>query len=88
MHMILLSCRKATELIEKKIFFGLSKKEKVQLFMHTSVCEYCARYQKQSKELDSLLKAHLNNDNYIDTKSLQTDLDKLKNKIHSDLNKK
>lgn len=59
MHLIMLSCRKASELIEKRLIFRLSMKEKIQLKMHTSVCEACSHYQKQSEKLDHLIKEHL-----------------------------
>ena len=55
----MLSCEKASELIEKKLNFSLGTKEKVQLFVHTKVCDACKNYEKQSAEMDSLLDAHL-----------------------------
>ena len=48
MHILFLSCLKATELIEKKLRFKLSIREKLQLKMHKSMCEACTRYEKQS----------------------------------------
>ncbi|CAN5414117.1 hypothetical protein BH23BAC1_BH23BAC1_42620 [soil metagenome] len=56
----MLSCRKATELIEKKLNNNLSKIEKIQLFLHTSMCDACTLYEKQSKFIDEALKKHLN----------------------------
>ena len=50
--MLFLSCQKATELIEKKLFFRLSFKEKLQLKIHKLMCEACQRYEKQSELLD------------------------------------
>jgi len=55
----MLSCQKASGLIEKKLHFSLGPIEKVQLFMHTSMCEACRSYQKQSKDMDSLLNDHI-----------------------------
>ena len=52
MHMLFLSCQKATELIEKKLYFRLSFKEKLQLKIHKLMCEACQRYEKQSELLD------------------------------------
>lgn len=52
----MLSCKRATELIEKRTFVGLSFKEKVQLSMHKSMCDACTAYEKQSKKIDELLK--------------------------------
>lgn len=55
----MLSCKKATELIERKSIFGLSWKENIQLKVHTKMCDACSIYQKQSKEIDTLLEKHI-----------------------------
>ncbi len=47
-----LSCLKASELIEKKMHFKLSIKEKIQLHIHKSMCEACRIYEKQSRFID------------------------------------
>ncbi len=48
MHKLFLSCVRATELIEKKLHFRLSTKERLQLKMHKMMCDACSRYEKQS----------------------------------------
>jgi hypothetical protein len=48
MHFLFLSCLKATELIEKKLQFSLSFKEKLQLKVHKMMCDACTNYEKQS----------------------------------------
>ncbi len=48
MHMLFLSCLKATELIEKKLHFKISVREKLQLRMHKMMCNACSNYEKQS----------------------------------------
>ncbi len=78
----MLSCEKATELIEKKKLFKLSRIEKIQLFMHTSVCKYCARYEKQSTLLDDFFKAQIEHEPKIAEKELNIDLSALKRKIN------
>ncbi|MDD2794050.1 MAG: hypothetical protein PHD73_12780 [Sediminibacterium sp.] len=55
-HLIMLSCRKATELIEKQFVVKLTLKERVQLKMHKSICDACTAYEKQSRFLNDLLK--------------------------------
>jgi hypothetical protein len=50
------SCRKATELTEKKNLTGLKRTEKILLFMHTSMCDVCSLYSKQSHFIDTVLK--------------------------------
>ena len=62
MQWLMLSCRKATELIEKKLLTNLSFREKVQLKMHKSFCDACTAYEKQSKLIDKLLSKHIHED--------------------------
>lgn len=59
MNILMLSCKKASELIDKKSVVNLSMKEYVMLHMHTAMCDGCKEYQRQSKILDNLLKQHL-----------------------------
>ncbi|KXX72205.1 hypothetical protein [Flammeovirga sp. SJP92] len=53
---MLISCKKATELIEKKDIFGLTKKEKFSLDVHVFLCAKCKKYQRLSEELDHTLR--------------------------------
>jgi len=48
MKKIMLSCDKATELIEKRIHFKLTFWEKIQLKLHLAFCKPCSHYEKQS----------------------------------------
>lgn len=57
MKLIMVSCKKASELIEKKEDYKISPAESVRLFIHTSMCTICKGYEKQS----ILLKIALNN---------------------------
>jgi len=54
-HMLLLSCKRTTELIEKKSLFQLSRKEQFQLSIHIRICEFCTIYQQQSILLDKIM---------------------------------
>lgn len=54
-HLIMLSCRKATELIEKQFVAKLSLKERVQLNLHKSICDACTAYENHSRLLNDLL---------------------------------
>jgi len=56
MNLLMLSCRKATELMEKKNRAPLKALETLQLFMHTRMCDACTQYEKQSHFIDNLLK--------------------------------
>jgi len=76
MHILFLSCLKATELIEKKFHFKLSIKEKLQLKMHKMMCEACTKYDKQSSLLERGISKTLKN-NYTDI-----EIENLKLMIH------
>lgn len=52
MHRIFLSCLKATELIEKKLHFTLTSRERIQLGMHKMMCNACSLYEKQSELIE------------------------------------
>lgn len=65
MNWLVLSCRKATELIEKKLLVKLSFKEKMQLQLHKSMCSACTAYEKQSKKIDELFHKHIINDGAV-----------------------
>jgi predicted anti-sigma-YlaC factor YlaD len=56
MNILMLSCRKATELMEKKLHAGIGPLENIQLFMHTQMCDGCRAYQKQNRFLDVILR--------------------------------
>ena len=75
MHMLFLSCLKASQLIEKKIHFGLSFKEKIQLKLHKTMCDACSRYERQSELLEKGISSLMNE------KEGQKDLDGLKHQI-------
>lgn len=51
----MISCKKATELTEKRIHFGLSISESIQWRMHTAMCSACRRYSKQSVFIENAL---------------------------------
>tara|TARA_R110001592_G_scaffold157931_1_gene388835 strand:+ start:1639 stop:1887 length:249 start_codon:yes stop_codon:yes gene_type:complete len=49
------SCKKATEMVEKKSVVGLSFSENLKLKLHLSICKACKTYQKQSELIDSFI---------------------------------
>ncbi len=55
MHILLLSCLKATEFIEKKIHYKLSFREKIQLKLHTMMCSACSAYEEQSELIEKIV---------------------------------
>jgi len=54
----MLSCKKATELIEKQQVTPLGWVEKIQLSSHLSMCRACSAYKTQSKKIDQLWRVH------------------------------
>lgn len=54
-HLFVLSCEKATFLIEKQLHISLSLLEKLQLRTHLSLCKYCTAYKVKAIFLDKLL---------------------------------
>jgi uncharacterized paraquat-inducible protein A len=55
MNILMLSCKKATELIEKRLVTKLSAVEKIQLKMHTAVCSQCSTYENQSDIIEKCI---------------------------------
>lgn len=74
MHIMILSCKKATELIEKKLSFGLNFRERIQLSIHKSMCEACSEYENQSLIIEKGIE-NMHHDHEFD------DLDKFKQQI-------
>lgn len=79
MHLLFLSCLKATELIEKKFHFKLSWTEKMQLKAHKMMCNACATYEKQSVIIEQGI-AKFNKKELT-----ESDLEQLKKRINQKL---
>lgn len=58
LNTLLLSCEKATQLIDRQALQPLSWQETVQLRMHLATCKGCKAYQKQSLLIDKMLSVH------------------------------
>ncbi len=82
----MLSCKKTSELIEKQLYFGLNPFERIQLFMHTSMCSACSAWKKQSKNMDSAMHNHIHNQPEKDNTSEAGLSDEAKAKILKKLN--
>ncbi len=83
MYLIMLSCKKVTELIEKRSLVELSFKEKIQLHLHTTMCDACTAYQKQSEKIDELLEKYIHTSDTNNSASYQNH--ELKEKIINNL---
>ena len=81
MHILFLSCLKATELIEKKLHFKLSATEKLQLKVHKMMCSACTNYEKQ----DILIEKSF--ERQAQTNDPQIDLEQFKKSVVDKLNK-
>lgn len=55
MNMMVNSCNKTTELIDKQQLVALSGKEKLQLQLHKSLCSTCNAYEQQSKIIEKIM---------------------------------
>lgn len=54
-HIFVLSCRRATLLIEKSQSKKLGPIQRMQLSFHLKLCDGCLQYQEQSKFIEDLL---------------------------------
>lgn len=54
-HFFVLSCEKATLLMEKEIQGSLNLLERIQLKIHLSICKDCTCYREKSHFLDSCI---------------------------------
>ena len=84
MHILFLSCLKATELIEKKMQFKLYFREKLQLNLHKSMCKACRSYEKQNY----LIEMGIRKQDTIETGKLDIDLEQFKKTILKEIGKK
>ncbi len=60
MNALMLSCVKATELMEMKENVPLGLLKTMQLHMHTAMCSGCRNYMKQTKLINQLLNKMFN----------------------------
>lgn len=71
MNALMLSCVKATELMEQQQFVPLSIMQNVQLRIHVAMCSGCRNYQKQTELINKLLKKTFSASPGFDTTSLE-----------------
>jgi len=83
MNILVNSCKKTTELIDKQLFTPLSIIEKMQLQMHKTMCKTCTAYEHQSKFIDSIIGKW-----FIDKSKIKVKLpEEAKTKIFEEINK-
>ncbi|WP_293711662.1 hypothetical protein [uncultured Parabacteroides sp.] len=84
-HIFVLSCKQATFLIEKRLHVPLSRREKLQLGIHLSICRLCREYDKKAAFLNGIMKKILSRKesrSQFHPDELREFKDKLKNKIN------
>lgn len=52
----MITCKEATMISVKKAEINVSLKNRLRLFMHLLICQYCRLFEKQNKIIDKLLK--------------------------------
>jgi len=80
MNKVVLSCKRATELIEIEKYNDITFVEKFQLRLHLKMCDVCNKYNIQSKFIDKLIDKVSNIEN-IETKLNEKRVLELENKI-------
>lgn len=74
-RILMLSCLKATELIEKRLLFRLSLADKIRLKLHLTACKACRNYDKQSRLIsEAALKIKEQDTQAVDMKQFIKDL--------------
>jgi len=68
---LLLSCRKATYLMERRTMEALGTLDRMQLWMHVRVCAVCQVYAKQNAQIEELLEMRERTDATVDTTLLE-----------------
>ena len=89
MNLMVLSCLKATFLLEKREEEPLSIMEKFQLKLHLKICDKCANYSQQSHSINMALKqkAVLTKDNIASLKLSEPVKTRIQHAVSSNVNK-
>lgn len=68
---MMISCKVAADLIHKKHNIGLSRREKVSLRIHNSMCSVCKTFEKQIDQIDSAIQEKIKQTQTPDTTQLK-----------------
>ncbi|MBL0126423.1 MAG: hypothetical protein IPP83_02965 [Flavobacteriales bacterium] len=71
MNTLMLSCRKATELMERRTMEALGTLDRMQLWMHLRVCDGCRAFQKQNARIDEMMEVRDQPETSLDTTGLE-----------------
>lgn len=74
----IITCKEATMISVKKSEISVSLKDKLRLYMHLIICQYCRLFEKQNKIIDRLLKSWKTGKKLSDSdkSKLQLEIDK------------
>lgn len=83
----MISCKKATELISKRMDEPLSFKEEVSLKLHLFICEFCEKFSQQAGLIRKALRLSTDESEPEDLETCSSELSKkrLKEKIKEKL---
>ncbi|WP_199880219.1 hypothetical protein [Flammeovirga pacifica] len=82
----MITCKKASELIDKEAEVGISMGEKVQLSFHTFICKACKQYRIMSDQLGNTLQKFITKNHENASLSEEKKADIIKNINKSDEN--
>jgi hypothetical protein len=51
----MISCKEATMIVVKKAEIKVTFSEKLKLFLHLIICQYCRLFEKQNKIIDKII---------------------------------
>ncbi len=83
----MLSCKKASSLIEKRSVSNLTLVDGFQLRMHLSMCKICKAYESQTKFIDQALSRQLSSTNEAENIAAKSLSKEFKDKIIIELDK-
>lgn len=78
---MLITCKKATELIESEQEKKLTFKNVIKLNVHLIMCKVCSAYKKQSHKINNVLSNYLKSDPSKTEKHIEDLKDKIKSKL-------
>lgn len=84
-HIFVLSCEKATFLVEKELDKKLSLVEQFQLKIHLSICKFCHAYHHKVKFMDKAMRSLAEKESttcYFSEQEIEEQKKKLNEKIH------
>lgn len=53
---LMITCKEATMISVQKAEIGVSLNDRLRLFVHLLICQYCRLFEKQNKIIEKLLK--------------------------------